>query len=103
MREVGNTQVDGDGRLHTMLADPEELPQPEPALPAIPKPPPNAGRRAKSGPPAIALVGGIFAIVAVASFAVLWALGYEVSFGEDEPKKKPAAAAPAPPPPPAPA
>lgn len=83
MREVGNTQIEGDGRLHTMLADPDELPVQEPGMPPIPRPPPGQRGRSK-GPPVALIVGAILLVVVVAAFATVLALGYTVEIGDYE-------------------
>jgi hypothetical protein len=82
MREVGNTQIEGDGRLHTMLADPEELPVQEPAMAPIPRPPPARAR--KSGPPGAPIVVAILLVVAVACVVTVLALGYTIEIGDYE-------------------
>lgn len=82
MREVGNTQVEGDGRLHTMLADPEELPAGHAPMPAIPRPPPGQGARGKAGAPVALVVVAILGLVAVAAFATILALGYSIEIGD---------------------
>ena len=84
MREVGNTQVEGEGRLHTMLADPEELPAGHAPMPAIPRPPPGQGARSKKGAPVALVVVAILALVVVAAFGTVLALGYTIEVGDYE-------------------
>lgn len=82
MREVGNTQVEGDGRLQTMLADPEELPAGHAPMPAIPRPPPGQGARGKKGAPVALIVIAILGLVALAAFGTVLALGYTIEVGD---------------------
>jgi len=84
MREVGNTQVEGDGRLQTMLAAPDELPSGHAPMPAIPRPPPGQGARGKKGAPAALVVIAILALVALAGFGTVLALGYTIEVGDYE-------------------
>lgn len=97
MGEVGHTQLGEDGRLHTMLADPNELPAVEPAAvtgPQIPSAPRTSKRKSSPLP---LILGGLFVVAAIAVPVTIYATG-----GFDEKEKKPkktAPAAPAPPPP----
>ena len=85
MRAVGNTQVGGDGRLQTMLADPSELHAAQPAAPHIPRAPRGPGGRRKASP--IWIILGMLAVTGVVGFfVVIWALGYELELGGRSPR-----------------